>query len=66
MVIIVNFALQILSKKASFKDKNTLYKYTGEYYGDNFMTPITVLRQIIKNGWTIANRRNIISQIGEK
>ena len=29
------------------------------------MTPITVLRQIIKNGWTIANRRNIISQIGK-
>ena len=29
------------------------------------MAPITVLRQIIKNGWTIANRRNIISQIGK-
>jgi hypothetical protein len=28
------------------------------------MAPITILRQIIKNGWTISNRRNIISQIG--
>ena len=29
------------------------------------MTPITVLRQMIKNGWTIVNRRNIIAQIGK-
>jgi len=29
------------------------------------MAPITVLRQMIENGWTIANRRNIISQIGK-
>ena len=29
------------------------------------MAPITVLRQMIKNGWTIVNRRNIISQIGK-
>ena len=28
------------------------------------MATIAILRQIIKNGWTIANRRNIISQIG--
>ena len=41
-----------------------MYKYTGEYLGDNLMATIAILRQIIKNGWTIANRRNIISQIG--
>ena len=29
------------------------------------MAPITVLRQIVKNGWTIANRKAIISQIGK-
>ena len=28
------------------------------------MAPIAVLRQIVKNGWTIANRKAIISQIG--
>ena len=27
------------------------------------MAPITMLRQIVKNGWTIANRKAIISQI---
>lgn len=31
-VYFVNFALQILSKKASFEKKKTLYKHTGEYY----------------------------------
>ena len=61
----MRFCYKILNKKASFDRGKTLYKYTGEYYGDNFMTPITVLRQIIKNGWTIANRRNIIAQIGK-
>ena len=29
------------------------------------MAPITMLRQIVKNGWTIANRKAIISQIGK-
>ena len=29
------------------------------------MAPITVLRQFVKNGWTIANRKAIISQIGK-
>ena len=29
------------------------------------MAPITVLRQMVKNGWTIANRKAIISQIGK-
>ena len=38
--IIVNFALQILSKKAIFKDKKTLCKYTGEYYRGFFMAGV--------------------------
>ena len=29
------------------------------------MAPITILRQMVKNGWTIANRKAIISQIGK-
>ncbi len=29
------------------------------------MVAISAIRQIIKNGWTIANRRNIVSQIGK-
>ena len=29
------------------------------------MFTISVLRQFVKNGWTIANRRAIISQIGQ-
>lgn len=28
------------------------------------MSNITILRQIINNGWTIANRKNIVSKIG--
>ena len=34
--IIVNFALQILSKMAIFEEWNILYKYTGEYYKGYF------------------------------
>ena len=52
-------------RKSIFVEQNTLYKYIGKCYRDNIMAPITILRQIIKNGWTIANRRNLISQIGK-
>ena len=48
---------------AIFEKNKTLYKYIWEYVGDNLMATIAILRQIIKNGWTIANRRNIIVAI---
>ena len=57
--------LQILSKKAISKKKKTLYKYTGEYLGDNLMATIAILRQIIKNGWTIAIEEILFLKLGE-
>ena len=30
------------------------------------MVSISILRTLVKNGWTIANRKSIVSQIGKK
>ena len=55
----------IKQKKQVLKRKKLYINIPGNIIEDNFMTPITILRQMVKNGWTIANRRNIISQIGK-